>query len=112
MKNFLNDGNVLTVPAPADTVSGQFLLVGAALFGSAVGDALSGTDLALKVSGVFTDAPKATGAAWAVGDILYWDDAAKKFTKTSSANTRVGVAVAAAQSGDATGTVKIGPAIG
>lgn len=42
-----------------------------------------------------------TGAAWLVGDQIYWDDAAKKFTKTVGANTLVGYALEAKASGDA-----------
>lgn len=43
---------------------------------------------------------KATGAAWAVGDDIYWDATAKKFTKTSTDNTKCGVALAPALSAD------------
>lgn len=49
-----------------------------------------------EVSGV----AKATGAAWAVGDLLYWDDAAKNLTKTVGSNTKVGYCLEAALSGD------------
>lgn len=54
-------------------------------------------------SALVSDVPKATGAAWSVGDALYWDDAAKNFTKTSAGNTACGYALAAAQSADAIG---------
>lgn len=36
-----------------------------------------------------------TGAAWAAFDKIYWDDTAKKFTKTSTSNTLVGYALEA-----------------
>ena len=52
-----------------------------------------------------SDAPKATGAAWAVGDAIYWDDTAKKFTKTSTDNTACGYAIAVAGSSDAVGSL-------
>lgn len=51
-------------------------------------------------SALISDAPKAAGAAWSVGDALYWDDTAKNFTKTSSANTLCGYALSAAASAD------------
>lgn len=51
-------------------------------------------------SAQISDAPKAAGAAWAVGDALYWDASAKAFTKTSTANTACGYALAAAASAD------------
>ena len=47
------------------------------------------------------NAPKATGAAWAVGDLLYWDATAKKFTKTATSNTACGYALQPAGSADA-----------
>lgn len=113
MINYTGHGDILTVAAPYDLASGEFALVGAAIFGSAVKAALSGTPVALVRKGNFTGAPKATGAAWAVGDVLYWDATAKKFTKSSSGNTVVGVALAAALSGDAIGDVNIGgPRVG
>jgi predicted RecA/RadA family phage recombinase len=49
-----------------------------------------------------SNAPKATGAAWAVGDALYWDATAKQFTKTTTSNTLCGFAVEARASGDTT----------
>jgi predicted RecA/RadA family phage recombinase len=113
MKTFVKQGDTLTVTAPAGGVlSGIAFLVGAALFGVAVTDAAAGDDVEMKRTGLFTDQPKAAGAAWVQGDILYWDNTAKNFTKTSASNTRAGVAAQAAQSADTVGSVVIGPAIG
>jgi predicted RecA/RadA family phage recombinase len=53
--------------------------------------------------------PKATGAAWAVGDKLYWDPVASKFTKTSTDNTYAGMAVAVAASDDTEGEMELNP---
>lgn len=47
-----------------------------------------------------SEAPKAAGAAWSVGDALYWDDTAKNFTKTASGNTLCAYALAAALTAD------------
>lgn len=55
--------------------------------------------------GELSTVPKATGQAWAMGDLLYWDNSAGKFTTTSSGNTKAGYALAAAASGDTTGTM-------
>lgn len=49
-----------------------------------------------------SNAPKAAGAAWAIGDALYWDATAKAFTKTTSGNTLCGFAVEAKLSADTT----------
>lgn len=105
MINFKSKGDNLTVAAPYNVASGEPFLVGAALFGIAVKAALSGALVAMVREGEFTNVPKAAGAAWVVGDILYWDPVAKNFTKTAAANTRVGVATIAAATGDLVGTV-------
>lgn len=107
-KNFVQEGDVLTLPAPYDVVSGAGLKIGAAIFGVALNSALSGADVSFKRRGVFKGVAKATGAAWSRGDIIYWDDAAKVFTKTNTGNLRVGAAFADAASGDATGSVVLG----
>lgn len=108
MKNYVQDGDVLTVPAPADVLSGAGVLVGS-LFGVACGNAASGADVEIQTEGVF-ELPKATGAAWTVGQRLYWDDTAKNLTGTASTNKLVAVAVVAAASGDAVGTVRLSAA--
>ena len=113
MKNFVSEGHTLTLTAPAGGVtSGTALLIGTNIFGVPVTDAVAGDTFALKVGGVFDNQPKDTAAAWAEGDLLYWDNTNKKFTKTSAGNTKVGVAVAAALQADTVGSVKIGPSIG
>jgi predicted RecA/RadA family phage recombinase len=113
MKNFVQKGDNLTVTSPAGgTVSGGAYLIGTNIFGIAITDSNAGDDVALRVEGVFSDQPKATSAAWAQGDALYWDNTAKNFTKTATNNTRVGVAMAIAQTADTTGTVNVGPMIG
>ena len=45
-------------------------------------------------------APKATGEAWALGQAIYWDAAAGKFTTTSTSNTLCGRSLGAALAGD------------
>ena len=105
MKNFIQDGDVVSVAAPYDVTSGAGALVGS-LFGVAVDDATTANQVQLKTSGVFT-LPKATGQAWTVGAKLYWDDTNKNCTTTASGNTLVGVALAAAASGGTAGTVRL-----
>lgn len=105
MKNFKARGDNLTVPAPYNMASGEFALVGAALFGAAVCAASIGNPVTLVTEGVFEGAPKVAGAAWAIGDVVYWDATAKAFTATVGANKRVGVVVIAALAGDVLATV-------
>lgn len=105
MKSFVQPGNQITVPAPANVTSGAGVLVGS-IFGVAAYDALSGADVEIAVEGVYAIA-KATGAAWTVGARIYWDDTAKNCTTTASTNKLIGVATAAAASGDTSGKVRL-----
>lgn len=106
MKNFIQEGRTLTVSAPRAVESGDGVLVGL-LFGVAAFDSDSADEVEIDTVGVF-DLAKATGAAWAVGDPIYWDDSAYNATRTATGNVLIGVATAAAESGDTTGNVRIG----
>lgn len=105
MKNFVQDGDVLTLAAPYDRTSGQGALVGS-IFGVATMDVLSTVSASFAVKGVF-DITKASGAI-TQGAKVYWDDTAKNLTTTSSSNTLVGTATQAAASGDATARIRLG----
>lgn len=102
MKNYLMDGNHVTVAAPADVTSGAGVLKGAT-FGIALHDALSGEDVTIVRRGVVEHA-KSTGASTggAQGAKAYWDNTAKKFTAVSTSNTLVGSFAATCADGDAT----------
>jgi predicted RecA/RadA family phage recombinase len=106
MKNFISRGDHVTVTAAADIASGDFVLAGK-FYGVAVIAGLTGSKVPLDRNGVY-EMPKAAGA-WSQGDALYWDSAAKNFTKTAAGNAEVGIAFADALAGDATGKVDIRP---
>lgn len=108
MKNFVMEGKTITLPAPYAITSGQGLLVGS-IFGIAAADAAISADVETLLEGVFT-LTKATGAAWTVGALIYWDNTAKNCTTTVSTNKLVGVATAAAASGDTVGNVRLNAA--
>jgi predicted RecA/RadA family phage recombinase len=104
MVNFVQTGDTIAITAPYTVTSGGGVQIGG-LFGVATDDITSGAAGQIKMSGVF-DIVKASGA-WVVGDNIYWDNTNKFVTTTAAANKRVGVAVAAAGSGDATGRVRL-----
>lgn len=107
MKNQVYKGDSIDVIAPAGgATSGAGLLVGAALFGIASTTVAAGAYVTLAMRGVF-DVAKVSAQAWSVGDLIYWDNTAKNFTTTASANTKVGVAVAAAANPSTVGRVRI-----
>jgi predicted RecA/RadA family phage recombinase len=113
MRTFLKDGVNFDAVSPAGgTVSGNAYLIGAAIFGIAVTDSVPGDTVSLRRLGQFTAMPKAAGAAWAVGDILYWDNTAFNFTKTVGSNTRVGVAASVQLSADTAGDVLLDGHVG
>lgn len=109
MKNYVNSGDVLTLPAPYALASGGGALVGK-IFGVAQTDAENGAPVALVRRGVFEHG-KTSAQAWTVGALIYWDNATKLFTTTATGNTLVGAAVAAAANPSATGTVLVDGAV-
>lgn len=103
MKNNKGSGDIMTVAAPEDATSGEFLIKGG-IHGVAGITVASGADVPLHRNGVFT-LPKATSQTWAVGDRLFWDVSAKKFTTDATKRPIGAVAAAAAGSSDTTGDV-------
>jgi predicted RecA/RadA family phage recombinase len=104
VKNFVQDGNIVTLAAPVTVASGAGLLVGT-LFGVAAYDALVGADVEVAVTGVY-NLPKAVGAL-TQGQKIYWDNTAKNVTGTVGTNTFIGCAVLPAASGDATARIRL-----
>ncbi len=107
MKNFIQAGVNLTLPAPYAVVSGGGALIGK-VFGIAAGDADNGADVDLVTTGVF-ELPKVSTDEFAVGAAAYWDDATKLVTADDAmgANSRIGVAVTAAANPSASVQVRL-----
>lgn len=107
MKNFIAEGDVVTVAAPATVASGDGVLVGT-LFGIAAYSAASGADVEIKLGGVY-ELPKTSAQAWTVGAAIYWDGTNKVATSSdgSGANVKIGKALAAAGNPSATGIVRL-----
>lgn len=112
-QTFVSPGRVMTYTAPSGgVIAGTPLLIGAVLVVPRTTVA-QGLPFDADAEGVHKLMPKATGQVWAEGALLYWDNTARNFTTTATANTRVGSAGAAAASGDTTGTVRLdGIAVG
>jgi predicted RecA/RadA family phage recombinase len=106
MINFVQEGESLNLDPGATVASGTGHLFGAALFGVAAVDAVSGTASAFVAEGVVTIG-KTSALAIAVGDRLFWDAANSVVNKTSVAQQQVGVAVEAAANPSATVKMKI-----
>lgn len=101
--NYIQEGKALNyTPSGADVASGDFLLIGA-IGAVAKTDIADGKTGAVHIYGVFS-IPKATGAV-TQGAKLYWDASESEVTTTATDNTLIGVAAAAAASGDSNAQV-------
>lgn len=110
MKKFVMEGDALDLTAPSGGVTGGTPYKIGSIICIAAATVAVGLTFVGYTEGVY-DVPKATGAAWAEGDLLYWDDTAKNFTKTASTNQKAGYAVAAAVSGATEGRIRLVPSI-
>lgn len=109
MKNYVQPGENITLPAPADVVAGQLVLIGG-IVGVAQFDALSGVDVVLVRRGVFT-LQKTSAQAWTVGAKIYRDATTGAATTTASGNLLIGAAVAVAANPSDAGTVLLDGAV-
>lgn len=91
MKNYVQEGDILTLTAPYAVSSGGGALIGS-IFGISVTDLASGSVGSFRLEGVFTHS-KATGAGTGgtQGAKAYWNNTSKVFTAVASGNTLVGV---------------------
>lgn len=110
MRNMVQPGHTITVSAPAQVQSGEYVAIGA-LGGVAAGDAENGDALDLSVEGVFAISKNAN-ATFAVGDRVYFDVTAKEATdndsdSNSGGTVAIGVATAAAGVGAASVNVRL-----
>lgn len=105
MKNFVQPGNTVTVPAPAALASGEGVQIGV-LFGVAATSAESGSAVALATSGVFDLPKEATTDTFDIGDAVEWDTANARVDALSSGE-KIGAVVAAAAATDATVRVRL-----
>lgn len=75
----------------------------------ALNDAGAGEDNVFAYECPMARVPKASGQTWDVLQSIYWDDTAKNFTTTATANTLAGVVVSDAASGDTEGVIHLTP---
>lgn len=106
MNNYIQDGETITLTAPAGgVISGTAYKIGQIL-AVAVSTIAATLPFEGKVTGVFT-LPKTSGTAWSEGDLLYWDDTAKEVCTVVAGNFLVGVATEDVASGGTSGPVRL-----
>lgn len=104
MKNFVQPGVDITVPAPSDVSSGDFVVVGN-LFGVAATSAKAGEQVVIATGGVWS-LPKVSNQAWTVGAKIYATSGGI-MTTVPDGNLYVGVAVEAAANPSGFGKVRL-----
>ncbi|NWG23490.1 MAG: DUF2190 family protein [Pseudorhodoplanes sp.] len=98
MKNYIQEGRMITVAAPTGGVaSGDGVVIGA-LFGVATKTADAGETVTLATDGVF-DLPKLASAVIAAGDPVAWDNTAKLVNIPGTDRYPIGTAIEAAGNG-------------
>ncbi len=98
MKNFIQNGNMISVTAPAGGIaSGQGLLV-SSLFGVAAKAAAEGESVEIATVGVF-ELSKAPATVIGQGARVAWDDTAKQVVLPGTGLYPIGVAILAAGNG-------------
>ena len=106
MKTQKSDGRLISVPADADYVSGDFVQIGE-LQGVAVADAATGETVVIDTEGVYALPKEATTDTFDVGDPVQW--ATDEIEAYATGGQRIGVVVKAAIATDATADVKLLP---
>lgn len=106
MKNYIQEGRMITVAAPAGGVaSGEGVVIGA-LFGVASKTAAAGETAAIATEGVF-DLPKLASVVIAAGDAVAWDNSAKQVNVPATGRYPIGIAIEAAGNGASTVRVRL-----
>lgn len=103
--NFVQNGDIITVTAPAAVSSGDGVLVGN-LFGVALTDAASGASVNIQTRGVWT-LPKLSTAVIAAGGAVSWDATGDECVAPGTGAYPIGTAVVAAGDGATSVTVRL-----
>jgi len=105
--NYIQPGDTITAIAPTGgMVSGTFYKMGTGRVVVALGTGAQTTEVECAWQGVY-EGPKEAPLVISYGDTLYWDDSAKKLTKTESTNVIVGECAKSALSADTTVWVRL-----
>lgn len=106
MKNYIQKGAAVSIPAPHAVDSGGMVVAGV-LAGVAGHDAAIGEDVEVHVEGVY-DLAKVSAQAWTVGQAIHVNTTSRLCTNVPAAGTLfVGVAVAAAANPSGIGRVRL-----
>ncbi|WP_108259135.1 DUF2190 family protein [Mangrovicoccus ximenensis] len=105
MRNYIQPGDSLTIPAPSTITAGAPVIAGS-IVGIAHGDAAAGASVDVAMTGVF-ELAKVAADDVTLGAPVYWDAAQELATITDTGNTLMGVAVEASATAAATVRVRL-----
>lgn len=105
--NLVQKGGVIDLVAAADLVSGTPVLIGDIL-GVPLANIANTATGPVAIEGVFT-ITKVTADTFVQGQILFWDDSAKKLTETVSTNKPVAICMEVAGGTATTCKAKLHP---
>lgn len=106
MKNYLQKGTSLRVPAPKALKSGDAFAMGV-LAGVAGYDAAIGEPVEMHVEGCYR-LPKVSAQAWTIGQAIHFNPTSGLCTGTAAAGTiYIGVAIAASANPSGVGDVRL-----
>ena len=105
MRNYIQPGKTITVPAPADVKSGDLVVVGD-LFGVAEFSAAEGDPVEIATEGVY-ELPKVEAQAWTVGAKVFYVAADKVLTTDETDNLFIGHATEPVVNPSGSGAVRL-----
>jgi len=105
MRNYIQTGDHLTLPAAKVCKSGDPVLIGN-LFGMATHDAAKGEPLTIMTTGVF-ELPKQAAAVFTSGDLAYLDPASLLCVKAGAGMHLIGTLVQPAGNGTTVAIVRL-----
>lgn len=106
MKNYIQEGETLTLTVSSTAVAAGAGFLAGSLFGVAQHDVAANGSGEFALEGVF-ELPKVSAQAWTQGALIYWDDTNKECTTATTGHTLIGKAAAAAANPSATGMVRL-----
>lgn len=105
MKNFVQEGDIVSVPAPYTLASGDGALVGS-LFGVAAHAAANGASVELQIEGVVRLSTLATDTG-TYGTKMYWDNTNRRATTTATNNALIGALTFPKGAGESVATIRL-----
>lgn len=106
MKNFVQEGDVITVAAPYALASGDGALIGS-IFGVATNAAANGASVELFVDTGVVALSCLAADTGTVGTKMYWDNTNRRLTVTATSNSLVGALTVAKLAAEVTATVRL-----